>query len=79
MLSPENHLSHFELGDITLMTFLKLGLKLAAVCITALTVISAAHAQTKLLRFPDIHGDQIVFPMAATSGRRVRRAAMRGG
>src|ERR1700745_1720224 len=37
-------------------------------------LVSALHAQTKLLRFPDVHGDKVVFTyggdlwLAATSG-----------
>ena len=36
---------------------------LGAVCMTA-AVAAPASAQTKLLRFPDIHGDQVVFSYA---------------
>ena len=67
------------------MTFHKLGLKLGAVCFTALLAIGAAHAQTKLLRFPDIHGDQIVFSYggdiwtASTAGGDARRLTAHPG
>ncbi|HEX4537383.1 MAG TPA: hypothetical protein VH140_10580, partial [Candidatus Acidoferrum sp.] len=42
--------------------------------IAALFLVSALHAQTKLLRFPDVHGDKVVFTyggdlwLASTSG-----------
>ena len=29
--------------------------------IATLFLVSALHAQTKLLRFPDVHGDKVVF------------------
>ena len=45
-----------------------------ALCI-ALTGASQATAQTKLLRFPDIHGDQVVF----TYGGDLWLASVSGG
>ena len=49
---------------------------LGAVC--ALVAAPPAAAQTKLLRFPDIHGDRVVFTLrAATSGSRRPPAARR--
>src|ERR1700751_3939015 len=42
--------------------------------LAAFFLVSALNAQTKLLRFPDVHGDKVVFPyggdlwLAATSG-----------
>src|SRR6266404_9460330 len=42
--------------------------------VAALFLVCALHAQTKLLRFPDVHGDKVVFTyggdlwLAATSG-----------
>ena len=63
------------------MTFLKLGV----FCFAALLAFSAAHAQTKLLRFPDIHGDKIVFSYggdiwtASTAGGDARRLTAHPG
>jgi tricorn protease len=56
-------------------------------CLTAVAVLAAgtAHAQTKLLRFPDIHGDKVVFTYAgdlwlapSTGGAAIRLTAHPG-
>jgi tricorn protease len=60
-------------------------LALAAALLTTLTAARPAAAQTKLLRFPDIHGDRVVFTYAgdlwtapATGGSAVRLTAHPG-
>jgi len=50
-------------------------LKLLASAAAMIIATSAAHAQTKLLRFPDIHGDQITF----THGGDIWIASVEGG
>ena len=41
--------------------------------------IDTAYAQTKLLRFPDIHGDRVVFTYAGDLGPRQPLAVQRSG
>ncbi len=58
-----------------------------AIAFTGLVVLlsAAAHAQTKVLRFPDIHGDKVVFSYAgdlwlgSTSGGTARRLTAHPG
>jgi len=59
--------------------------RLSALALALISVASVAHAQTKLLRFPDIHGDDVVFSYAgdlwrapATGGTAVRLTAHPG-
>jgi tricorn protease len=39
-------------------------IRIAILCLTLITLTTAAYAQTKLLRFPDIRGDRVVFTYA---------------
>ena len=55
----------------------KLSLPLAGLLALALT--TAASAQTKLLRFPDIHGDRVVFTYGGDLWTAASRAGPRRG
>ena len=52
-------------------------LNAAAALLAAALLPASAPAQTKLLRFPDIHGDRVVFCYAGDLWTAPRRAARR--